>query len=262
MKLHEEFKLYEKLWEEFNEAADVGSKFVKDLYTVDFGGQTMFTGTRKECEDYIEKHPDPKGKASGRMVIKRGANVPVVEQHKKLKEAPAVASKHSSDVWTLAFKDDPGHPIIQGDKAKCDAFYKNLVDSPAAKHHGGLVIKQGGVISVLADENLTEATATKTIRCANAQYEDDDGCVCNVGIYAGDASFEELVEILYDQGMMYVDVYDEYECKVTTPTNYKLGDVVDVFDVDDEVITAFAEEHGLDPEDYLQSPSRSRYFNI
>ena len=69
-----------------------------------------------------------------------------------------------------------------------------------------------------------------TIRCANAQYEDDDGYPCNVGIFAGDLSFEELTEILYDDGMLYVDVYDEYEREIEArfASSYKPGQVVDV----------------------------------
>ena len=98
--------------------------------------------------------------------------------------------------------------------------------------------------------NLTGAT-TK-IRCVNAWYEDDDGYVCNVGIYAGDWSDDKIVEGLYEAGMMYVNVYDEYEKEIPASdlTKYQPGNVVDVFDVDDEVIEAFAEENGLDPEEY------------
>lgn len=52
--------------------------------------------------------------------------------------------------------------------------------------------------------------------------------------------------------MMYVTVYDEYEKEVSAAEleKYQPGNVVDVFDVDEEVINAFAQEHGLDPEEY------------
>lgn len=101
-------------------------------------------------------------------------------------------------------------------------------------------------------DNLTGAT-TK-IRCVNAWYEDDDGYIQNVGIYAGDLSEDQIIEGLYESGMIYVSVWDEYEKEIPTSdfirNNYQPGSVMDVFDVDDEVIEAFAEEHGLDPEEY------------
>ena len=123
---------------------------------------------------------------------------------------------------------------------------------------GGFILNMPYVESKIKER--AAGAGSVIVRCANAVYEDDDGCIRNVGIYAGNATFEELTNILYDQGMMYVDVYDEYESDIPATAKYKLGDVVDVFEADDEFITDFANENGLDPNDYLQSPSRSRYF--
>ena len=61
--------------------------------------------------------------------------------------------------------------LITGDKAKCDAFIKNNEATPATKYHGGLVIKQGGEVPVIA-ESLTEAAA-KTTREIIRRYEDN-----------------------------------------------------------------------------------------
>lgn len=102
-------------------------------------------------------------------------------------------------------------------------------------------------------KGLKEAADDKvTIRCANAHYEDDDGYPCNVGIYAGDLSFDELTDILYDAGMLYVDVFGEYEREIEArfASSYKPGQVVDVFDADEEFVKDFIETNGLDPEDY------------
>lgn len=108
------------------------------------------------------------------------------------------------------------------------------------------------------EENLDEAASEEvkddmvTIRCANAAYEDDDGYPCNVGIYAGDLSFDELTEILYDAGMIYVDIYDEYEKEIEAryASSYKPGQVVDVFDTDEDFINDFIAANDLDPDEY------------
>ena len=84
---------------------------------------------------------------------------------------PKVVNKPSDAVWVVAFKDDPEHPIIMGDKAKCDAFIKNNAATPATKSHGGLVIKQGGQVPVV-DESLIEAVA-KTASEIIRRYEDN-----------------------------------------------------------------------------------------
>lgn len=107
--------------------------------------------------------------------------------------------------------------------------------------------------TIYESKSIKESGTNNTeIRCANAQYEDDDGYICNVGIYAADLDFEELTDILYDAGMLYVDVYDEYTSLYpsTYVSNLKPGDVVDVFDTDDDVINTFCANNDLDPEDY------------
>jgi hypothetical protein len=71
------FEELSKLYEE--DTQKVVEKETDKLCSVDFDGQQMFTGTREECEDWIEKHPDPKGKNSGRMTIKDTAKINVVE---------------------------------------------------------------------------------------------------------------------------------------------------------------------------------------
>jgi hypothetical protein len=137
MKLYEEFKLYENLWES---PSKVITKETDQLYSVVFDDvQQIFTGSREECENYLKRANGP---ASSRLSIKDTAQICIRES------IPQVANKQSDEIWTLAFKDDPNYPIVQGDKDKIDAFYSNLKDQPASKAHGGLVIKQGGNVSV------------------------------------------------------------------------------------------------------------------
>lgn len=95
---------------------------------------------------------------------------------------------------------------------------------------------------------LTEAAGSGTIRCMFALYEDDDGYVCKVGVYAGNLSAGELEDLLTEQGMSFVTCWDEYE--YTTSKTYNLGDVVEVFDVEDEDIEDVAAIAGKDPEEY------------
>ncbi len=98
------------------------------------------------------------------------------------------------------------------------------------------------------NESSAPTAGSNTIRCMHALYEDDDGYVCNVGVYAGDLSIEEMEDLLTEQGMSFVTCWDEYEGAVSG--NYKVGDVVDVFEVSDEDIEDVAAISGKDPEDY------------
>lgn len=103
------------------------------------------------------------------------------------------------------------------------------------------------------DKGVVESTApvgASTIRCMYALYEDDDGYVCKVGVYAGDLSVGEMEDLLTEQGMSFVTCWDEYE--YTTSNTYNLGDVVEVFDVEDEDIEDVAAIAGKDPEEYKQ----------
>ncbi len=95
---------------------------------------------------------------------------------------------------------------------------------------------------------LNEAGSPTTIRCMHALYEDDDGYVCNVGVYADNLTEEEMEEVLTDAGMCYVQCWEEYD--KTVDYLPRLGEVVDVFDVDDDDIEAVAEIAGKDPEEY------------
>jgi hypothetical protein len=94
----------------------------------------------------------------------------------------------------------------------------------------------------------TVPTASNTIRCMLALYEDDDGYVCKVSVYAGDLSAGEMEDLLTEQGMSFVTCWGEYE--YTTSNTYNLGDVVEVFDVEDEDIEDVAALAGKDPEEY------------
>lgn len=105
-----------------------------------------------------------------------------------------------------------------------------------------------------AEENpLKEAANNKTsIRCMHAIYEDDDGYVCNVSVRSDDLSEDEVETLLYESGMMGVIIWDEHDIEVDAKyaANYKLGDVVQVYDVNKEDIEDVAAILGKDPEDY------------
>lgn len=79
-----------------------------------------------------------------------------------------------------------------------------------------------------------------------ALYEADDGYTCKVGVYVGDLSVEEMEDLLTEQCMSFVTCFDEYE--YITSKTYNLGDVVEVFDVEDEDIEAVAAIAGKDLE--------------
>lgn len=98
---------------------------------------------------------------------------------------------------------------------------------------------------------LTEAHMV-TLSCAVAEYEDDDGYVCKNLIYAGPKTEDELAEILYNGGMMYVDVYDKHDEQfpyTIIPAGKRgllPGDVLRVLTVDDELKAAFSAVSGKD----------------
>lgn len=71
--------IFEELSKLYEEAPRVTGKETDTLCSVDFGGTQLFVGTREECEDWIEKHPDPAGKNSGRTTVKNNAKINVVE---------------------------------------------------------------------------------------------------------------------------------------------------------------------------------------
>jgi hypothetical protein len=101
------------------------------------------------------------------------------------------------------------------------------------------------------DKNVAKPAvpaASNTIRCMFALYEDDDGYVSKVGVYAGDLSTVEMEDLLTEQGMSFVTCWDEYE--YTTSNTYNLGDVVEVFDVEDGDIEDVAAIAGKEPEEY------------
>jgi hypothetical protein len=161
MKLHEEFKLYENMWES---APRFVSKETSKLCSVVFDDDhQIFVGTHKECEDWLKKANGP---MADRLSIKNTAKVVVQES------TPNVVRKQSDDIWTLAYKDDPDHPIVQGDKAKIDAFYNNQKGTPATKAHGGLVIKQGGEYTT-SEESLTESRSVADIEAEIARLQQE-----------------------------------------------------------------------------------------
>ena len=99
------------------------------------------------------------------------------------------------------------------------------------------------------DDVAVEAPAgSGTIRCMHALYEDDDGYVSNVGVYAGDLSEAEMEDVLTEQGMSFVTCWDAYG--YATSNTYNIGDVVEVFEVSDEDIEDVAAIAGKDPEEY------------
>jgi hypothetical protein len=94
------------------------------------------------------------------------------------------------------------------------------------------------------DESLT------SIRCMCALYEDDDGYVCKTGVYAGSLDEEEMEELLTEKGMCYVQCWGEYFREESVVP--ELGDVVEVFNVEEEDIEEVAAIAGKDPEEYEQ----------
>jgi hypothetical protein len=94
------------------------------------------------------------------------------------------------------------------------------------------------------DESLT------SIRCMCALYEDDDGYVCKTGVYAGSLSEEEMEELLTEKGMSYVQCWGEYFREESVIP--ELGEVVEVFNVEEEDIEEVAAIAGKDPEEYEQ----------
>jgi hypothetical protein len=102
----------------------------------------------------------------------------------------------------------------------------------------------------LTEEN--KANPTTMIIGRHALYEDDDGQVCNVFVRSDGLSEEEVEELLYKKGMKGVIVWDEDEAEVDTEAaaNYKLGDVLEVYEVCNEDIEDVAEIAGKDPTEY------------
>lgn len=71
-----------------------------------------------------------------------------------------------------------------------------------------------------------------TVRVADVEYNDDDNVDYHVLVYAGDADADEIEEILYEAGMIFVYVNDIYEksIHVTDLDKLKIGDVLEVLD--------------------------------
>jgi hypothetical protein len=143
-------------------APRVVSKETSKLCSVVFDDHQIFVGTYKECEDWLKKANGP---MADRLSIKNTAKVIVQES------TPKVVRKQSDDIWTLVFKDNPEYPIYKGDKAKINAFYNEIKDQPAAKAHGGLVIKQGGEYTL--DESLTESRSVADIEAEIARLQQE-----------------------------------------------------------------------------------------
>ena len=103
----------------------------------------------------------------------------------------------------------------------------------------------------LASKSLTEAHMI-TLSCAVAEYEDDDGYVCKNLIYAGPKTEDELTDILYDRGMMYVEVYDKQDKQFPhsiIPVGKRglmPGDVLEVLPVDAALKADFTAVSGKD----------------
>ena len=125
------------------------------------------------------------------------------------------------------------------------------------------------IITILNEANTKkglreQTTAAQKVKvpCIHAWYEDDDGYIQNVGVYAGKASDEEIIDTLSRSGMMYPDVWDRYmgEIPAEAAAQCKIGNVIDIFDVDSEVIEAFCEENGLNAADYTDDAVFSRLF--
>lgn len=71
-----------------------------------------------------------------------------------------------------------------------------------------------------------------TVRVADVEYNDDDNVDCHVLVYAGDADADEIEEILYEAGMIFVYVNDIYEKSIPVADldTLKKGDVLEVLD--------------------------------
>ena len=125
------------------------------------------------------------------------------------------------------------------------------------------------IITILNEANTKKGLREQTmvtrkvkVPCIHAWYEDDDGYIQNVGVYAGKASDEEIIDTLSRSGMMYPDVWDRYigEVSAKEAAQCKIGDVIDIFDVDSEVIKAFCEENDLNVDNYTDDAVFSGLF--
>jgi hypothetical protein len=257
-KLHEEFKLYENMWESNDGPKTSSLEVILGTYKgnkiVDLKGvshieaykelvKTLKTLSDKDMYDlfiYWVADKMPGDKDADVILIVDAATTLIDEMGEDPDDSGngyegGVANPANRLVLPYTYSpEDLGLPRYAYD------FVEGLLD-----------VNPGDVNQV--DENnkaneLTEATGSGTIRCMFALYEDDDGYVCKVGVYAGDLSVEEMEDLLTEQGMSFVTCWDEYE--ETTSNTYNLGDVVEVFDVEDEDIEDVAALAGKDPEEY------------
>ena len=104
----------------------------------------------------------------------------------------------------------------------------------------------------LSKQKLTEAAKQVNVPAMCALYEDDDGYVCKTAVYAADLDEEELEEVLSEAGMMYITVWeiDDYTVSTIEAARLNPGDILEVFDVEDEDIEEVAAIAGKDPEEY------------
>lgn len=105
--------------------------------------------------------------------------------------------------------------------------------------HAGVKTKLDDVLSgaVVESKELKENSNSIKVRCAEVTYEDDDGYDCHVGVLADNLDEDEIIDKLYDSGMMYVEVLSFYEGEVPADQYgkyYTPGTVVDVFEDLDE----------------------------
>jgi ABC-type multidrug transport system fused ATPase/permease subunit len=94
------------------------------------------------------------------------------------------------------------------------------------------------------------AGAQRVFALMDEKPEDDDGYVCKTGVYAGSLSEEEMEELLTEKGMSYVQCWGEYFREESVIP--ELGEVVEVFNVEEEDIEEVAAIAGKDPEEYEQ----------
>ena len=90
------------------------------------------------------------------------------------------------------------------------------------------------------DEDLTEGKCKDNkcvkedlikIRVADVEYNDDDGYDCHVLVYAGDLSEDELEDLLYEAGNIYVFVNNIFRTKMDVSlADLEPGDVLEVLD--------------------------------
>lgn len=81
MKLFEEFKLWESMWDDTScKEAVVVDKDTDQLCSVLFDGKQMFTGTKEECEDWVKSKGS---KFANRLTIKDSATINTVKSEAK-----------------------------------------------------------------------------------------------------------------------------------------------------------------------------------